>query len=421
MARNDLILIADQDILFFDNSLIEEMLETMKDENVYACGTQICGFNEGPFLVPSCVMLNRKLFLENEVFFDGGGNPCFAAFFNAQNKGQKLIFIDPKDRLFHLSYGVRRPYPQLLLMKQWQYIFENWKLPTGSSANLEDYVIDDGMDIEDHNQLNNLILSQLDTAINFKHPFSLIRLGDLGLRYLDGYLNNKVDFTHVGAHHPDIAMPNDEIGSKLIIELINNMNEAEYIDHPHTYKGTLGDLYNWRGVLGNCDNIYKQAGITKHKNYCSSVQSYLSLIEDFEWSMHSILKDRKIIFAAPYDALSTLNSRKNLGMKEFKFYPLSLSADHWDRYNVMNKFFDSFDPNYWDLVLVSGSLYGRTIIGRVRKMGGRAFDIGQAIHFNPNNIFEGSFKTNEDKTYFKIIDHYNGKKEYLKYERKINE
>jgi hypothetical protein len=84
-----------------------------------------------------------------------------------------------------------------------------------------------------------------------------------------------------------------------------------------------------------------------------------------------------------------------------------MSSDHWERYRVMEEFFNGFNPNDWDLVLVSGSLYGRTIIGRIAKMGGRAFDIGQSIHFAPNNIFQTVVETIENKTYYKVKDWYN--------------
>jgi hypothetical protein len=37
-------------------------------------------------------------------------------------------------------------------------------------------------------------------------------------------------------------------------------------------------------------------------------------------------------------------------------------------------------------------------------MGGRAFDMGQAINFNPNNVFDTTAIPIENKTFYELVD-----------------
>jgi hypothetical protein len=120
--------------------------------------------------------------------------------------------------------------------------------------------------------------------------------------------------------------------------------------------------------------------------------------------MYDIMRGKKVLYVGPANLLEALSQRKDLGLEEKGFYQLSLARDHSKRYDVMNNFIKTVDSNYWDLILVTGSLYGRTIIGRVKEAGGRAFDIGQGIFFTPNNIFQTAARAIENKTYYELVD-----------------
>ena len=407
-AKNRLTLLLDHDMLILDSEIIDRMIKEMEDENIFCCTAFGYPFDGEVLPTPQCIMINRDLFLKNGIGFDCSGNPGWDSFKKAKHIfNQKLIEINPGKSVFHLEKGSRLPYYELILKNVWKNRFESWKKIVKSDAIFEDYVIDDGMDLLDNEWLVFRVLSDLNDCIIRRKSFSTMRLGDLGLRYLDDYFFNLKDFTHVGLEHPDLAMPSDEIGRKLIEELIENMKIADYIDHPGLYKGTLGDLFGWRGVLNRVEEIYNKAGIISNSTkYCSSLQGYLSFVLKFELNLYDIMKGRKILFVGPYDSLSHLNQKRPFQPKELGFYRLSLSADHNRRYEVMNDFTKNFDPDYWDFVLVTGSLYGRTIIGRIKRMGGRVFDLGQAIGFNPNNIFEPSVRQIENHTYYEVIDHF---------------
>lgn len=392
-ARNDYVLLVDHDIMIFDNSLIEQMYVEVSKPNTFACSAFHKLYEGKLLLTEMCAMLNKKMYLDNKIEFDGCGNPCFLAFKEAERKGQKLIKIDGGKRIFHLEAGSKRHYLELLINNIWRSKFENWKKLNNSSANFDDYVVDDGMDMEDLHQLNNIVLAQVNRKIEYKEPFSLIRLGASELKYLDDYFCNKTD----------LALFNNEIRRKLIEELIENMKNADWIDHPNSYKGIFNDLCDWRSVSERCSEIYTKTNIaTYNTNYCSSLQGYLSFTKDFDWSLYKIMEGRRILYIGVYDALSSLNNRRDLKIAKYKYYQLSMSSDPLDRYGIMETFFKDFNPNDWDLVIVSGDLYGRIIIGRIKKLGGRAFDIGQAIYFNSNNIFDKTVAPIENKTFYKI-------------------
>lgn len=402
-ARNDYVLMLDQDIMIFDNSLIEQMFQEVLKPNVYACGTYDYLYEGTLLLTPSCVMLNKKMHLENKEEFNGSGNPCWAAFGNAYVKSQKLIKIDGGKRIFHLGSGIRRPYSQLIVNNHWRSEFENWKKDNNSNVNFDDYVVDDGMDIDDLHQLNNIVLDQLDYKIKCREPFSMMRLGDLTLRLLWDYFYDPKDFSHIARNHAELAMPNEEICRKLTEEHIEGMKITDWLDHPYTYKGIMGNLFGWRQPLNRCSEIYEKCGINvKEKNFCSSLQSYLSLFKEFDRTLYDILKGRSIIYVAPYDTLGELNQRKNLEIAKYKYYQMPMESNRMLQHNAMENFFIDFKSDDWDLVVTSAGMYGRILLGCVRKLGGRAFDLGQAAGFCPNNIFDKVVIPIEDKTFYKL-------------------
>lgn len=407
-ARNNLILALDHDVIIVNSELEKLMIQAMQNENVFACGAYRYPDEGKMMLLPPCIMLRKDLYLKNNRFFNCLGNPGFDMCHGAYEAGQKLVHLEVDRFIFHLSYGCKMHY--YVLMPIWERSFEKWKYGMKVNVNFDDYVFDNGMDEKDHEWLTFTILDKLRWAIYKKQPFSIMRLGDLGLRAMTDYFVNRDSFNHLIVEHPDLAMPTPEVGVQLTEELIENMKEADWIDHPKLYKGLFQALYGWRGVLNRADDVYDKADLPHHKGplkdrgVCCSLAGYLVFAKNFELSMYDVIKGKKVLYVGPYPELSNLNQRKNLGLERMEYYELSMSNNHWERYNIMDEFMKKYDVNDWDVIIVTGSLYGRTIIGRVRKAGGRAFDIGQGIFFNPNNIFEVGVRTTENKTYYKLID-----------------
>jgi len=407
-ARNNLILVLDHDILIVNNELEKLMIQTMQDKNVFCCGPyKYLDIGQWTIL-PGCIMIKKDLYLGNNRPFNCTGNPAFDMCHGAREAGQELVHLEMDKFIFHLGYGCKMHY--YVLMPIWEKGFEQWKSSMGLNVNFEDYVFDDGMNRGDHEWLTFTILDQLRWAIHVKEPFSTLRLGDLGLRAMIDYFFSSESFDRLIVEHPDLAMPSPEVGRQLTEELIENMKVANWIDHPKLYKGLFQALYGWRGVLNRTDDVYDRAGLKQHRNpmkgrgICCSLAGYLTFAKDFELTMYDIIRGKKVIYVGPYPELHNLNDRKDLGLAQMDYYALSMSGNHEERYKVMDNFMKKYNVNDWDLVIVTGSLYGRTIIGRVRNAGGRAFDMGQGIFFNPNNIFEVGVKAIENQTYYELID-----------------
>jgi len=401
-AKEQRVLILDQDVLILKESLVQKALEIMKDPSVFCCHTYEHSFDGIPLPVPPFVMLNKNLYLKNQQFFKNTGYDCFKG---AYDNKLKMVKIEPEDQIYHFGSGCRSHYFRLFVTSHWETSFEKWKKATGSSAVFTDYVCNDGMDIEDHQWLNHHILSELRTTISRKTPFSLMRLGDLNLRFFSGYLDKTKDFPHICNEHPDIAMPSPKVGEELAAEMIPYLNNANYIDHPELYKGVFNPLYRWRSPLGRCSEIYAKLGIT-NQSYCCSLQSYLSVVKGFEINLYQVLKDKKVFYIGPWDGLKTVIEKKKLQVSEYNYYPLSMSANHNERYVTMNNALKGVDINYWDVFIICGSVYGRIINGRIKRAGGRAFDLGQASNFALNNIFELCFETTEDRTMYTIKNNF---------------
>lgn len=411
-ARNNLILILDHDVIIVNNELEKVMLKTMEDPEVFCCGAYEW-YDEGRHtILPPCMMIKKDLYLKNTARYNNTGNPAANMCAEARDvHGLKLIKLDLDPYIFHLSYGCRLFYDSL--MPKWKKQFEQWKTRHKVNVEFTDYVVDDGMSISDHDWLSWTIMDHLRWAMHKKQPWSMMRLGDLGLRAMIDFYWNRKSFDHLIVEHPDLAMPTPEIGVQLTEELIKNMKEADWIDHPKLYKGAFHALYNWRGVLTKADKVYDEAGFTHHtrprqkgahRMLCCSLAGYLAFAKEFELTLYDIIKNKKVMYIGPYPELKNLNQRKNLHLVNTAYHQLSMSSNHWERYEVMNSFFDKYNVNDWDLILVTGSLYGRTLIGRIKQEGGRAFDIGQGIFFNPNNIFEVAVKKVDNSTYYEIID-----------------
>ena len=392
-AQNELVVVCDDDVIFHDSVLVNSLLHKMESNpNILVASADSYPFN-GRVLPVSGVMCIRKSLYEKGIPFDSSGNPCYNTFVNAEDVlKQELLVLNMPKSWTHLHCGSTYLYSQIL--DEDFHIYPRWK----------EYMVDDGLDMSDMEDLTCRILREIETAIKYRISWSNIRLGDLGMRYLEDYFFNEKDFTHVGQKHPDLAIMNDEIGRKMIEELIRHMKNANWVDHIKLYKGVLNDLYEWRGSCQRTDTTYKTAGII-NKNYCSSVQNYLMFIEEFERNLYQSLEGRKVLYVGPHDELIKVMERANCKPSQYGYYQLSMGSPE-ERYQVMNDFSKFYKKEYWDLVCVTGSLYGRLIIGRVKEMGGRAVDLGQSVGFCPNNIFEGCFSVNENKTFYRIKNHY---------------
>jgi hypothetical protein len=117
-----------------------------------------------------------------------------------------------------------------------------------------------------------------------------------------------------------------------------------------------------------------------------------------------MVEGKRVRYAGPYDAIGELNKKRDLGCLKYEYCPV-------------DRFFENFNIKDWDMVFVSGGLYANIIVGRVKKMGGVAVNIGDAVFFNPSNEIKQALTLGDDGISYVIKDGYPnyGKRLYEKY------
>jgi glycosyltransferase involved in cell wall biosynthesis len=413
-SRNDYILMLDQDIMIFDNGLVEEMYRDVLQSNVYACGALDLPYQDGTILVASCNMLNKKLFLDNEYPFNNDSEPCIDSFAKAMRLGQKLIKVGKTymttsltPQFFHLNQACQLTYSDLILNGWWKRWFNQWKEDSGSTENLEDYVVDDGMDYMDQYHLQNTIFHTIDYWS--KKPFSLILLDDMDVEYLHRYYSDPGRL--------------DPLDRKLAEELIEYVRDATWVGHSKLYMGCYDDAFDWKVTAPRYASLYEKIGVmfnfsdTSSGRYCLPIQNYMFFVKGFKENFYKLVSGRRVRYAGPYDAMGDLNKKIDLGLSKYDYY--HLSGDH----DSLEGFFDNFKVQDWDYVFVSGDLYSNIIVGRIKKMGGIAINIGESIFFNLDDTMKKALTLSEDGLSYQIKDGYKnyGKRLYEKYLIRIQE
>ena len=399
-VRNDYFLMLDQDIMMFDNEIVKEMYKLASEPNTYACGAIDIHYNQDGFkniLVASCNMVSKKMYMENEVKFYSS-EPCLYAFGDALRKGQKLAKVGKNNdtfsispAVFHLNQGFKTLYSDAVLSGCCKKIFEQWKRVSGSKEIFEDYVIDDGADYTDNIQINNNVVWTLEYAPEIKRPISVIRLEEEGVNFLTEYFSGK------------------QVDKELAEELITYIKSATWLDHSYMLRGCFNAIYDPQLALKYSD-LYTKLGITFIPDsdfsgrYCSPLQNYLFFISNLRNNFYSIVRGKRVMYTGPYDAIGELNKKKDLNLMKYAYCPI-------------DKFFERFKVNDWDIVFVSGGLYANIIVGRVKKMGGVAVNIGDAVFFNPDDNIKKVVSVGEDGISYTIKDGYPnyGKRLYEKY------
>ena len=404
-ARNEYILMLDQDIMIFDNSLIEEMFTHIVKPNVFVCGTYTHNyFVPGcpDLLVASCNMLNKQKYLEG-VTFDKTSRtePCVEPFSVAYKKGMELVKIDPGKRVFHLNSGFRWTYPDVTLGAYWKTVFENWKKKTGSEEIFEEYVIDDGMDYDDVCTVTMMIVFILENRwLSEVLSFSLLNITEKDLQYIDSYFNGTLDIETAA----------------LVQQLIEYIKDTTYLSHAHLYKGFTNNLFDYTELVDKYMKVYSHLGVqttvddTFKNRFCLPDQGYLLLTQGFKQLFYKVLKNKRVIYLGKSDDIADLNQRQDLQLLRYQYHQL-------DSLHDMNKFLATYIPAEWDIVLTNSEFYGNVVVGKVKKFGKLALNVGDAFSFTLNERTKHFLSVEEDRTGYTLIDSYPnyGKRLYEQY------
>jgi hypothetical protein len=230
------------------------------------------------------------------------------------------------------------------------------------------------------------ILKKLDNCIINNLPFSHIRFGDGGIKFIHAVLFNDVEQLKIITKKEGI--PYSKIDE--IFEMWGYVSRrADFIDCPEVYfdgqfwprmKGeskymnqkTSDKMVMWK-------TLYRSAEFD-NENYCNPESNYLMLLRDvFKKNLFDIMKNRKlcIITARP-------EVKEVLIEKGYDVDVIKIVGHYQDQYTnsfgeVIIKIYE-MAKNY-DLFMISAGELGRIYSGYIKEHGGRCVDIGFVTEF----------------------------------------
>jgi len=223
------------------------------------------------------------------------------------------------------------------------------------------------------------ILDKLENAIEYKLPFSHIRFGDGGLKFIHGMINGEVgELQRISAME---GLPYKQLDEILLL-WGRSARAADFIDTPEVYfngkfwnrvrsynkimtRKTETKMREWKFYYDNAE--------FDNENYCNPESNYLMIVrQDGRKNLLDILKKRKICIITVFSELRNL------------LYPLDV-----DVVQIVPKYKKQFDKSFkyvidkiknqvrdYDIWLIAAGELGRVYSGMIKECGGRAIDIG---------------------------------------------
>jgi len=233
----------------------------------------------------------------------------------------------------------------------------------------------------------NEILTKLESCILNDIPFSHIRFGDGGIKYMAAVLRG--DSSHLSEIMKKEGMPNDRI-----IEILDlwgyYARQADYIDCPQVYydgffwprvnkgsreisKSTDKKMINWRDLYSRCE--------IDNENYCNPESNYLMTIRFIKKRKNilDVMKGRKvcIITAKPEIKEQLIDVGYDIDI-----VPIVGQYENQYKYsfnNVVSRIQET--ATKYDFWLTAAGELGRIYSGIIKECGGRTIDIGFIIEF----------------------------------------
>ena len=228
------------------------------------------------------------------------------------------------------------------------------------------------------------ILNKLDTCIKYKTPFSHIRFGDGGLKFIDSILNRNPD-------QLALILRKEGIPLHKIKEVLYfwgyYARHADFIDTPEVYfnetfwprlrthekdvtEQTKEKLMNWK-------KLYYSAEFDNN-NYCNPESNYLSIIRlGIGKNLIDIIKKRKVCIITTFPEVKC----RFPGYCIDTFQIVGQYQSHYIKcFSKVVEFIKNCSVKY-DLFLVAAGELGRIYSGLIKEYGGRSFDIGFVIEF----------------------------------------
>jgi len=229
------------------------------------------------------------------------------------------------------------------------------------------------------------ILADLENCIENKLPFSHLRFGDGGIKFLHSVLVNDKE-------QLDIIIKKEGLPSHKIIEIFemwgHYARNANYIDTPEVY--FTGDFWPRIKKMGKPINVdtelkmrdwYKLYNDSEFDNesYCNPESNYLMILRMMykQKNLLDLMKDRKICIITVFPGIVQPLEEYNVDVIKI--------VGHWEN-QYQNSFTQVIEliknsANSYDIWLVAAGELGRVYTGFVKESGGRAVDIGFVAEF----------------------------------------
>jgi hypothetical protein len=233
----------------------------------------------------------------------------------------------------------------------------------------------------------NSILRELQYCILYKRPFSHIRFGDGGLKYIQSVLKNDSELL-------DIIVEKEGLPQEKTMEILKlwvyYANKANFIDSPEVYfNGTFwprvrtlrkGIRKKTEILLKLWKDVYDSIGIVNYR-YCNPESHYLFIIEidRKKLNLFQVMRNRKIcIICARPEVKQRL---EEWGFDVDVWTIVGHYENHYENSFRSTINFIKHNANSYDLWLVAAGELGRIYSGYIKECGGRTLDMGFVIDF----------------------------------------
>lgn len=230
------------------------------------------------------------------------------------------------------------------------------------------------------------ILMKLSKCIADDTPFSHIRFGDGGIKFIHAVLFNDIE-------QLKIIVKKEGIPYTMINEVFElwgyYTRRADFIDTPEVY---FGDQF-WPRMRGEGKSMTKKTAERMsmwkvlyrnaefdNENYCNPESNYLMLLRGvFDYNLLYLMKSKKIGIITAKPQIGEFLTEKG-----FDVEVVDIVGHYQDQYNNSFKKVISIiekDAKKYAFWLVAGGELGRLYTGYIKECGGRAVDIGFVIEF----------------------------------------
>jgi len=228
------------------------------------------------------------------------------------------------------------------------------------------------------------ILNKLENAIEYKKPFSHIRFGDGGIKFIHAMLfDDKKQL--------DIIIKKEGIPRSRLVEVFElwgyYSRKADFIDTPEIYfQDEFWDRTRTPGKpitekteirLRMWEELYDRAEID-NKNYCNPESNYLMVTKIREnKTLIEMMKKRKI-------CMITAKPKVKANLEKYNIDIIDIVGHYENQYkNSFKKVVDEIEKRAteYDFWLVAAGELGRLYSGIIKENGGRTVDIGFIAEF----------------------------------------